>query len=622
MGQLKLEENGKLLANGVQVGSTSYLYENSYSTAYTTFSLGSSLIVEPGSPVTLKVVADIYDGDGTNNIATDYTITARLEGDSSWNNAMGVSSSTTIDVPASDKDGNELTVKEGSLTFAEYTSYTDQTVVAPLDDYKLAHFTLTADTTEAVNISTIAVTLNAVSSYASDLWVKYGTQETSRTASITSATNSYSVNYALDPGETVDVEVYVDVSSGMTSNTGQASVLISGTTADSATSVTGPSSGTALGGQTITFSSGSISSAVAGYTPLNQIVAGNQEVTAGKFKITAVNDNYTVTELKFLVGATATSQIIKNAILKDGDTILATRPYDTTTLTANDTAYFTGLNISVPRNTSKTLTLNYDLGIPCSDVNSSQVDAKATLSWFKHMNSLGSISTDSTDRVANELYVVRSVPTVSKVALDTNAISSGQTVDVYKWTVAASGGTEVDVRQMKLGVTWTDASSDSADLELESFKLYKGSTDISSLVEIVNEDGADITDTTGAVSTTDTIVVSFNTEDTIGAGTEATYKLVATARGFDPTTVTHDDSVTVYLKDDSTVNDANYKYIEDTSSITALVDSSDNNEPANFIWSDNSAVSHSSTSASSSGDWMNGYLVQSLPLSTQVLYGP
>src|SRR3989344_1218993 len=131
--------NGAIYANGVQIGSTTTLYDpDDSSFDYTTFNLGSSLIVEPGSPVVLTVRADVYDtgtGDTTNSIVTGTTLKVRIEGASSNNNGTGLTSSTTLDIPASDIDGNSLTVKQGSLTLSKYTAYTDHSVVAPLTAY-------------------------------------------------------------------------------------------------------------------------------------------------------------------------------------------------------------------------------------------------------------------------------------------------------------------------------------------------------------------------------------------------------------------------------------------------------------------------------------------------------
>src|SRR3990167_818249 len=73
--------NGALFADGVQVGSTAALcasddtscsgYSAGASASYTTYNLGSSLIVEPGMPRVLEVRADIYDSDGTNDVTAD-----------------------------------------------------------------------------------------------------------------------------------------------------------------------------------------------------------------------------------------------------------------------------------------------------------------------------------------------------------------------------------------------------------------------------------------------------------------------------------------------------------------------------------------------------------------------
>ena len=627
--------NGMLLANGVQIGSTKNLNCTTFSTTYQTFPLGSSLIVQPGSPVILEVRADMYDNDGTDNMTANDTITARLVGSSSWENGLGQVSSTSVDVPAANKDGNQITVKEGALTLSQYTAYTAQTAVAPVNDYKLAHFTLSADTTEAVNISTITVTLNAVSGFATDLYVKYGTQETSHVSTVSTAANAFSVNYSLAAGETIDLEVYTDVAIGVDSGTGVANVGVAGTTADSATSVTG----TALDGQTITFTTGSFVSAV-GAMPLDQLVVGNQTITAGKFKFTAANDDYTIREVKITlddvddITSAIPSSVIVSAVLKDGSTVLGTKSFADTTVDVNDTAKFTGLGESrlvngvtvpaliVPANTSKTLTVDLVLSTPSSSVSTSQVNAFVTMSYFEYANSQGTIANNGDDRAGNELYVFKSIPVINKGTVTKTTLGAGTNVDLYKWTIGSegTGSGSIAVRQMKFSLTWAD--TDQSLMELESMKLYKGSTNITTLVTIRDEDGNDLESTSGATSTSSTVIITFATEDVIADGDTVTYTLKATAQGFVAKASTvADDKVTIYMLDDGTVNGAT-KYIENNSNITQLVNSSDAGEAdANFIWSDNSAVSHSSTSADSSADWSNGYLVQNLPLSSEQWVG-
>jgi len=627
--------NGMLLANGVQVGSTSALYDTGYSTGYTTFNLGASLEVEPGSPVTLKIVADVYDSDGTNDIAADVTITARIVSNTS--NAIGKSSSTTVDVPASNTDGNQLTVKEGSLTFAKYTAYTNQTAVAPLNDYKLAHFTLTADTTEAVNLNTITVTLDAVSSYASDLWVKYGTKETSLTSSV-AVSNSYSVNYALGAGETIDVEVHTNVSSGMTSSTGQASVLIAGTTADSSSPVyTGAdTTGTTLAGQTISFSSVSFSTGNGDDTPDAQIVSGGQTITAAEFKFTSLYDESTLKEVKVKLndpaGATISGAII-GITLKDGATDLGTSTFnessqvdDTGTVILNSATTFTGLNIKVPSNSTKTLTVELELSTPVADVGTSQVDVAMTLDSVKYASSQGVETTSATDSSGEELLVYKSIPVFAAEALTSGEgikLESGSATELYKFQVSSEGDS-IALKQIRFSTTVTDNSGVGTDV-LDTFKFFRGDTDITtSSVTIQNTSGDSLEGATDLVAagTTD-IIVTFDTEQIISAGTTGSrvFTLKATPTGFTGNSTGRDSvSTSIPGTTDTAVGGHNgtavYVYDSGTGTVHQL--STDNSASGlldcDVIWSDKSALSHSYTSASSSADWANGYKVTHLPL--------
>jgi len=435
--------NGMLLANGVQVGSTTTLYDPADTTYdYTTFNLGSSLIVAPGSPVILEVKADIFDtgtGDTTNSIVASSTILVTIEGSSSWDNGTGRVSATVIDVPASDVSANTLTVKTGGLTLSNYTSYTNQSKVPPLTAAKIGHYTLTANTTEAVTINTIEVNLDVVnSSYATNLYVKFGNDTTSTKASITAASNTWSVNYNLNKGETKDLIVYADINSSA-GGTGDTSVYISGTTVSSAASATAGTTGayttgtTGVQGQAIAYTTGSITPAVDGTTPLAAIVAGGQQVVAGKFKFSTLYDSYTVTDLRFTLGAAASSAAINSAVVKDGDTVLKCGgndcivPYDG----ANSYFNFTGLSVAVPASTTKVLTLAYNLSDALSSSTStSQLDLKPILDFVKHQNSQGTqacVGTTDSDQgdptcsptttyaTSKEVYAFRSIPIITRV---------------------------------------------------------------------------------------------------------------------------------------------------------------------------------------------------------------
>jgi len=600
--------NGAVFANGVQVGSTATLNDNDASTSSTTYNFGSSLIVEPGSPVTVEIKADIFDNDGTNSIVAATTIQARLKGASTNNNGTGLVSATTLDIPSVNTDGNTLTVRQGSLTLSKYTAYTNQTVVAPLTAYKIGHWTLTAATSEAVNLTTINVAPNAVaSSHSSNLYVKYGTV-TSSVKAAPAATNAWSINYTLPAGQSIDVTVFADYSSSATSGTGTVDLDVDATTSSSA--VTADSS--VVTGQSIVFSSGTFATAFDG-TPVNQAVSGNQTVFVGKFKVTSSYADYTVKEMRFT--ANSNPSPIVSATLKDGSTALATVPYDN----ANSYFNFTGLNVSVPASTAKRLDLYYNLSIPSSTASSWNLDTKAALTYVKYADNTGAESTDTNTRTGNSTIVYRAAPTLTKTDLTSSILQNGGAKDMYKFTVAAPSQGPVNVKQFKIDVTWSDGGTGDT-LELESFKLFKDGVDITTSVSIIDEDtAASVEGTTGVTEGNSQIIVTLDgsTEDTIAAGTSTTYTIRATPQSFGVagTTDTAKDSVTLQYVRDTAAQTADYNYINEGTSLTGILklfSSATANASAanaNLLWSDEAAVAHSASRTAGTGDWTNGYLI-------------
>lgn len=628
--------NGMLLANGVQVGSTTAITNQSTGTQ---FNLGSSLIVEPGSPVTLEVVADIYDNAGSaNDIDATDTLQVRLIGNDSLNNAQGMVSLTTIDVPSNNKDGNQLTVAEGDLTLSKYTAYTDQSMVPPLTAAKLAHFTLTAGTTEDVNLNTITVDFDNsnntgafdASDDLSNLYVTYGGNTTTAKATVADSANSWSINYTLTKGTTIDLIVYADVDSdatdGGTDDTCQADMTVSGTTAESATTATGSETS----GQTITFRGATFATAVGDNTPLAQIVAGGQTITAATFKFTSLYDTSTIKEVKVKLNnanAATISRAINNVILKDGDTVLGTKPLnetsqvdDTGSSISNSATTFTGLSVSVPANTSKTLTVDLDLAIPSSSVSSSQVNVAMTLDSVKYASSQGTENTSTADKSGNALYVYKSIPTFTYSALSGSTFINGSQTDIYEFKVAADSKGAIGLKQIKLSVTWDDAGDgDSDTLLLGSFKFFRNGTDISGTpVTIQNSSGTSVESGGSNLTESDSVVViTFATEEVISAGDENTYKIAATPSGFGKTS-TGGDGFSIKLAGDSaSTGIGSYVYLRDSDSdgVYGLATSNSASENAkNIIWSDRSSLSHSYTNDSASNDWAFSYLVNNLDL--------
>jgi len=623
--------NGAIYANGVQIGSTTTLYDPNDSTnAYTTFNLGSSLIVEPGSPVVLTVRADVYDtgtGDTTNSIVSGSTIQVGIEGASSNNNATGLVSSTTLDVPASDITGNSLTVAQGTLALSLDPAYSAHSVVAPLTAYKVADYNLFASTSEAVNISTITVVVDEVSSYATNLYVKYGTVMTSVKPTV-AATNTWSINYTLDAGVTIPVEVYMDVSNLMTSGTGTVTTDFDSTTVSSAVAA----DSAAVVGQALTYTSGSLAKSFAS-TPQNQTVSGSQEVELGRWRLTSSYQTYTITELKLDPDVSSSSST--NA----EDAIVSVTLWDSATGLQVGTAqsfnnintdgstggyFFTGLNFMVPASTTKTLTAKATLATPNTTEGTSGLRVVPSLTWVQYMDPDGTESTIDEDTDGNSTYTYKAVPAIALVSTSaTNTFTNGQISDLYKFKVTAPAQGEVNIKQFRVALSWSDAINDGV-LELQELKLLKDGVDITDSVLLHGDFDGLTAESTVGVSEEDAYIIATwdgTTEDTITAGASTTYTIRGTPMQFGTAADEHDSVSLTFTTDaaDVTFGSTSVDFIGflnndgATDGIVGLYTSattSSSAEEANLIWSDHSAVAHSASTTAGTGDWTNSYLLK------------
>lgn len=570
--------NGRLIANGSQAGNTATLNPNG--TSFTT-----NLTVTPGTPVTLEIRADIYDNDGTGQIANGDTIVARLI--AGTNNAQGTNSLTIINVPPANRDGNTLTVASGAITLAKTSTYVNQNLVVPQTAFKIGSFILSGNPTEDVNINTIQVDFTGADAWTvttlSDVYVKYGTYTTPIKPTVTASGNNWSVNYTLAKNAHLTVEVYANISADAydgdaTADAMTTSLLVTGLTAASGQTVY-TNNNVPLTGQTMTATVGQITSAVDASTPVAKIVAGNTTQDVAAFKFTTVNDSYTLTQMVVSVGSSAVSAI-NNVILKDKTTVVGTAPIVGTTAT------FSGLSMAMPANTSKTLTVSLELGVIGSAGAPSGTDVKITLDSFKANNSQGVENTFANiNQAANSVYVYKATPTISNVALPSTLLTTG-TVTLAKFKIETPG--TIGWKKVIFSITKTGGAAD--DPEITSASLYDADTNIaiSGTVALTNVGTSSISGSVSFVATTEQEV----------SGTK-TYILKATVAA---TALATGDNINTNIAQPSAYAAPNtYATVAGTT--------------ASFIWTDQSSTSHSETTT----DWNNGYLVKNLPTDSQTL---
>lgn len=572
--------NGRIMVDGAQVGSTTTIEQAG--TSFTT-----NFIVSPGTPVKVQIRADIYDNDSTNAMSSGDKITATLMAPASANATLQVSSGTTS-VPAADKAGNQLTVQVGTLSLAKQSTYANQNVVLPKTAYKLAAYNLTGNSTEDVTLDTITVDFTGAGASEtftvadlSDVYVKYGTNTTTTKASVsaTALANTWSISYTLAKNTTIPVEVYATLGSTVTNDdTMQASLLVSGTTVSSTTAAT-TNGGAVLAGQLITAKSGVITGAKDAASAVTANIDDNQTVSAAAFKITTTNDSATITEVTI---SAATSTTIQSVRLKDGSTQIGSDQYPN----ADNDVTFAGISVPVIANSSKVLTVEYVLGTVGFGSGTAGEEVTATLTTFKSLNSSGVSSTTTSNAAANALYVYKSIPTITNLNLPSTVLSSG-TLTLAKFSISTGGTGTIDWNKIKFNISKSAAGA--TDPNITSFTFVNadtGSTIAGSF------DVTSCAATTAACDTTFTATASQEVVGTTNYALKAAVTVTATTGMFISTNIetgaaAHAAPVAI-------------------GSVAA---------GATFVWSDESAQTHSLSST----DWNDDWLVKNLTTDSQTL---
>lgn len=570
--------NGRVLINGVQYGSTATLPKttnNAYTTGGVSYTLNYT--VQPGTPVTLEVHADMYDNDGTNHLGNSDTVTAVLMAGS--NNVQKMVSLGYISVPSAYVLGNSLTDVTGSASLSKNPTYASQTTPLPQTAFKVASFNLVGSTSEDITVSSIDLAVAASSSMGTmnNVTMKvagnmFGTVK-STVAVPTSgvgATSSFSSNYTLVKNSTVAVEVFADLTAPSVSygsDTLTPRIAVNGTTVNSSAAIVATAAG-----QTISVGQASLTVTRDAGSPVAAIVAGSQTRTAAAFKFSSTNDQYTISEIIVsLVDATNVTSIV----LKDSAGTIATLP-------GAASSTFSNLSIVVPANDKKVLTVDLVLSsvpVAATADSTSGVNAKVTLHNYKAAPASTGTIAQTTDQAVsgNALYVYKAIPTVTNLTLPSTVLSAG-TNTLAKFSIS-SAGTDIGWAKLKFTITT------STNVTVTAPQVWVA-------------DGSQISGTASTTYTSSGMVVEFwpDAEEQISGAKN--YVLKATVGG----TLVSGAYVSTNITNPS-------GFATRVSAVTATATN------ASLVWSDLAVQSHSLTTA----DWNNDYLVKNLPTDSQTL---
>ncbi|MHB8914084.1 MAG: beta strand repeat-containing protein, partial [Minisyncoccota bacterium] len=463
--------NGKIMVNGVQVGSTHDLVEGDGASVVrgsaTDFSLGSSLILPAGQTTVVDVYADAQFVDGS-NLTNSSSVTVYLAAGSS--NGQGVSSYTTTSVPAANVPGNAIVVSNSSLSAAKSTSYGDQTVVAGSNNAKLGSFALSTGSTGSVSVNTIEITfVNAVSASVTNLTLKDSATGTILGSVITtpSTDNSFSVSLTIPASSSKTIDIYGNILSGAGSTSIQAKVGTGTTGTDSSgqsASVTG-----VVALQTITIGAGTLTASNGAGDPVsNNILAGASSVNVGEFNFAAQNSSYTVQNLAILVPV-GQARDVTNVTLSYKDVNGATKTATQALVNGASgyaTATFQGLTMYVPANDSANVDVS--VGTPTIAANAISgdgikvsLDTGITSSTFRAVNSAGTATTKINSGVnvaaGGTFYVRKSIPTFAMVPTGSTVPSTGQ--PLYKFSITADPAGAIEWTHLTFNIATSGTSN-------------------------------------------------------------------------------------------------------------------------------------------------------------------
>lgn len=430
--------NVGLFYDGAQVGSSQNMVGTS--TALT-FQLGSALIVTAGSTGhILEVRADIQSAASLNYTAG--TITVVLAVGSS--NGQGMNSYTTSNVPASQITSTALTINTGALSVGKSAAYAaSQTVNPNTANVKIGSYVIqNTSSSESVRITNLAVALSFATTTISNI-SNLRTSETSGSGSTPInpvASNNFSVNFTLAPGQTKTIDVMGDLGSD-TSGTITSTLLPTAIGASSNVTLT-PSSASA--GQTLTLASGSLAvpTLVASGSLVAQYIVGNTSPATSQYKFVATNGTATISELRFAVGGTAgTSSVTQVSV--GGQTAPV----------VNGVAQVTNLNIVVlPGASGTNVTVTPTFASVGTNGLASFTQATTSLTYMKYTVGGVTTATSTLAVVSNTMTLVGSKPTVTATQPSGVVLAVGNT-EVIDITVSADSAGPITLNSLPIVAT-------------------------------------------------------------------------------------------------------------------------------------------------------------------------
>lgn len=565
------------------------------------------------------------------------------------NDDLALAPTNTNQISSTSAASNTNVLFKGNLNVSVNHNYASQSVAPPQLSFKLADFSLKNNSNEDINLKNVELDLAIGSDlylqnqYLNNLYLAY---DTSKTAVLTNVThiNNFSINYTLPAGKTINLSFYADVNDYTVSGSVlKSSILVSGISTKTSTQVV-TNLNKVFVGQSITFSSGTFT-VEKNNTIISKAVVAGEKVDIASFSFIAKSDSYNISELKFVLTNPLVSKAISSANLIDNLTkeTLNQKPVNVIFDGKNYILDFI-LNTQVSRNSTKTITVNYNFISPINS-ESTNLDITPILIYIKTTNSsgknfdgvssqylglnsssYGGITLPASGVVANPVYAFRSMPTFSSSLGKSPLAIAGNVVELYKFSISADRNSDVAVKQLKFIVKINDPAI--LNPKLNYFKLFKENIDYTSSVaigSIINENYIGLTTQNAiGIGIDNIVVITFTNEEVIPSGSTQNYILKANTITFGKNKK-GTDSILTYMPKETELLVAGKRLAPLRNNLYfGLLKNQSDLLPAeyNILWSDRSSTfpnTHNNFNSMYTNDWYNGYNLVNLPLITQTI---
>ncbi len=533
--------NVSLYVNGGQVGTSQNFTVAAATTGYLEYTLGSSLIIPANSTVTLTVKADVVDG--SNAAYTSGSVAAKVGGAS--NNAQGQSSNELVDVAGSVVTGNTLTVSSGAGSFARTSGFTAVTVAPNTTAVKIGSFTLQANSSEDVRVTSVEVK-PTVTTYAitnlSNLTVKSnGVVIGTPIGNPASGTSTFSFSDIVVPANsTRTFDVYADIG-GASSGSVSADMAVRYRGSVSNTTTTSSAAGVAITSAASTLAAATLVSS----SPVAQYVVGGTTFGIASFslKTASAGTVATVRELRFqTTGTDAIESITVGGV--------------TAPVISGGTTTVSGLNIAISSTgTTVPVTVKFS-GFQNSttggSLQASIASVYVTLGHIEATSGSGSVITNTTPVNSSTMSLVASKPTVTGPSVATGPTLTTGTVKIGEFTVAADANGKIALATTSIVISTSTAGT----LTVSNVKLS-------------DDNGATAmtySNTVSSIVSGTAFTIGFTTPYEIAAGQSKTFSIYGTVAG---SSWGSSGNTSLSTALDGTI--ANFKWIDAVASSTAIL---------------------------------------------------